>query len=199
MNKPFSTYFKLELFSAPDIVAHMCKLRTELDHPQPPAKDVRQLAMDLYDVYRLSVGTAWDGRPLPDAAEFFADPSKQRQANGWMAAADYAILTSQLNQGALYETAPVDESAAAKVSRWPALDPAVPFEDLSPADKQYREMMLRAYVQAIPWPNGEPCPYFIATIDGRHKCLAGYPCAWLACPAEGSSRQVDLNDDNSKK
>ena len=48
--------------------------------------------MAMYDEYRIAVGgTAYDGRPLPTAAEFFADDSKQKQARGWFAAASKAL------------------------------------------------------------------------------------------------------------
>lgn len=47
------------------------------------------LARRMYDVYTAAVGgKAWDGRPLPSSAEFFADESKKKQANGWRAAAE---------------------------------------------------------------------------------------------------------------
>lgn len=47
------------------------------------------LARRMYDVYTAAVGgKAWDGRPLPSSAEFFADESKRKQADGWRAAAE---------------------------------------------------------------------------------------------------------------
>lgn len=45
-------------------------------------------AIQLYDIYTEAVGgKAWDGRPLPSGAEFFADASKATQQNGWLAVA----------------------------------------------------------------------------------------------------------------
>lgn len=38
----------------------------------------------LYRAYCRGVGgVSWDGKPLPDADEFFADESKSKQADGW--------------------------------------------------------------------------------------------------------------------
>lgn len=55
-------------------------------------KQVKELAVRLYDVYCAAVGgKAWDGRPLPTGAEFFADETKAKQAEGWMAAASKAL------------------------------------------------------------------------------------------------------------
>lgn len=53
---------------------------------------MEKLAHAMYDEYCVEVGgKAWDGRPLPTAAEFFADDTKRKQAQGWFAAAGAAL------------------------------------------------------------------------------------------------------------
>jgi hypothetical protein len=50
------------------------------------------VAEKLYTAYCAAVGgVAFNGDPLPDWATFSADPSKEKQANGWLAAADCAM------------------------------------------------------------------------------------------------------------
>lgn len=57
-----------------------------------PYSTMKGLAYAMYDAYCVQVGgKAYDGRPLPTAAEFFADETKQKQALGWFAAASKAI------------------------------------------------------------------------------------------------------------
>ena len=51
-----------------------------------------QLAMLMYDNYCDAVGgKAFNGDDLPKSKEFFSDPSKQKQADGWRVAAGSAI------------------------------------------------------------------------------------------------------------
>lgn len=51
------------------------------------------IAHELYRAYCEAVGgKAFNGDPLPSAEEFFADPTKEKQANAWLAAADQAIM-----------------------------------------------------------------------------------------------------------
>lgn len=46
------------------------------------------LPKKMYDVYCEAVGgVAYNGDKLPNADEFFADPTKEKQANAWRAAA----------------------------------------------------------------------------------------------------------------
>lgn len=53
--------------------------------------DREQLARELYEAYCKGVGgIAYNGDKLPSSAEFFADPNKQTQVNGWLEAADAA-------------------------------------------------------------------------------------------------------------
>lgn len=57
-----------------------------------PYSVMEQVAMAMYDEYCAAVGgKAYDGRPLPTAAEFFEDETKQKQAKGWFAAASKAL------------------------------------------------------------------------------------------------------------
>ncbi len=50
-----------------------------------------ELAHKMYDAYCEAVGgKAFNGDPLPPASEFFADESKQKQADGWRVASDIA-------------------------------------------------------------------------------------------------------------
>ena len=57
-----------------------------------PYSTMKKLAMAMYDEYCAKVGgKAYDGRPLPTAAEFFEDDTKAKQALGWMAAASKAL------------------------------------------------------------------------------------------------------------
>ena len=57
-----------------------------------PYSTMKEVAHAMYDAYCVQVGgKAYDGRPLPTAAEFFADKTKQKQAMGWFAAASKAI------------------------------------------------------------------------------------------------------------
>lgn len=51
-----------------------------------------QLAADLYETYCQAVGgVAYDGKPLPSAEEFFADPAKDKQSKGWLKVAEAAL------------------------------------------------------------------------------------------------------------
>ena len=44
-------------------------------------------AIKAYDAYNAAVGGVnFKGEPLPTGAEFFADPAKEKQADGWRAA-----------------------------------------------------------------------------------------------------------------
>lgn len=53
--------------------------------------DIKLLAMKLYDAYCEAVGgLAFNGDKLPVSEEFFADESKQKQIDGWMAVAGHA-------------------------------------------------------------------------------------------------------------
>lgn len=54
----------------------------------------------MYDAYCAAVGgKAWNGQPLPKSGEFFTDPSKKTQADGWRAAARTAEnLLNQTNE-----------------------------------------------------------------------------------------------------
>jgi hypothetical protein len=50
------------------------------------------LASKMYDAYCEEVGgKAFNGDPLPKAIEFFADPTKTKQSNAWLIAADTAL------------------------------------------------------------------------------------------------------------
>ena len=50
--------------------------------------DTETTARAMYDAYCDAVGgKAWNGQPLPKSGEFFTDPSKEKQADGWRAAA----------------------------------------------------------------------------------------------------------------
>lgn len=50
------------------------------------------LARDMYDAYCEAVGgKAYNGEPLPNSSEFFADENKTKQANAWIVAADIAL------------------------------------------------------------------------------------------------------------
>lgn len=49
---------------------------------------MEKLARQMYDTYCEAVGgKAFNGDPLPGSEEFFKDPSKQKQADAWRAAA----------------------------------------------------------------------------------------------------------------
>lgn len=50
------------------------------------------VAEELYTAYCAAVGgVAFNGDPLPNWESFSTDPSKQKQAGAWLAAADRAI------------------------------------------------------------------------------------------------------------
>jgi hypothetical protein len=49
----------------------------------------KEVAIKAYDVYCKAVGgVAFNGTPLPTGEEFFADVTKEKQANGWIAVAE---------------------------------------------------------------------------------------------------------------
>jgi len=49
---------------------------------------IDDVAKAMYTAYNEAVGgVAWNGDPLPDWDEFAADEKKQKQVNGWRAAA----------------------------------------------------------------------------------------------------------------
>lgn len=51
--------------------------------------NIKELAIKAYDAYTAAVGGVnFKGEPLPTGKEFFADPSKEKQAAGWIAAVD---------------------------------------------------------------------------------------------------------------
>jgi len=51
-----------------------------------------QLAYAMYDDYCEAVGgKAFNGDSLPKSDEFFNDPSKTKQSNAWLVAADTAV------------------------------------------------------------------------------------------------------------
>lgn len=57
----------------------------------------------MYDAYCDAVGgKAWNGQPLPKSGEFFTEPSKNTQADGWRAAARTAEnLLTQTNENTM--------------------------------------------------------------------------------------------------
>ena len=56
---------------------------------------IDQKAIELYDIYTAAVGgKAWDGKPLPCGKDFLADPTKQKQADGWRAVAAHVCDTA---------------------------------------------------------------------------------------------------------
>lgn len=56
-----------------------------------PVNSLEQLAHKLYDEYCHTVGgKAFNGEDLPKAKQFFADESKQKQADGWRSVAKLA-------------------------------------------------------------------------------------------------------------
>lgn len=57
--------------------------------------DQETLAKKMYDEYcKLVGGIAFNGDPLPGSDEFFADETKQKQANAWRGTAGLAIVLS---------------------------------------------------------------------------------------------------------
>lgn len=50
----------------------------------------KEKAIELYEVYCAAVGGV-NGQPLPSGAEFFADETKAKQAEAWMAVARAAL------------------------------------------------------------------------------------------------------------
>lgn len=54
---------------------------------------LEQLAHKMYDDYCVMVGgKAFNGDPLPGSGEFFADPTKEKQANAWRGTAKTAVV-----------------------------------------------------------------------------------------------------------
>jgi hypothetical protein len=52
---------------------------------------IEHLAGDMYSAYCERVGwRAWNGEQLPQWEQFRADPTKRKQASGWLAAAEVA-------------------------------------------------------------------------------------------------------------
>ena len=50
---------------------------------------IKELAVKAYEAYTAAVGGVnFKGEPLPSGEEFFSDPSKEKQAAGWIAAVD---------------------------------------------------------------------------------------------------------------
>lgn len=65
-------------------------------YPQLPNNtamiDREFIAHELYTTYCAAVGgKAFNGDPLPSAAEFFADAAKTKQADAWRSAADRSV------------------------------------------------------------------------------------------------------------
>lgn len=62
--------------------------------------DTEKIARAMYDAYCSAVGgKAWNGQPLPKSDEFFIDPNKKTQADGWRASARVAKETlTQINR-----------------------------------------------------------------------------------------------------
>jgi hypothetical protein len=55
------------------------------------------LAGSFYTIYCQEVGgKAFNGDPLPTWEEFSKDPNKQKQANGWRAVAESALIATQM-------------------------------------------------------------------------------------------------------
>lgn len=54
--------------------------------------DKNEVAKKLYEAYSKSVGgVAFNGDPLPNWEEFSEDPSKKKQSNAWLDAAQAAM------------------------------------------------------------------------------------------------------------
>jgi len=65
-------------------------------------RPVEELAGQMYTAYCEAVGgVAYDGKPLPAWPEFSTDPTKQKQAAGWLAAAKVAALNATVDTPAL--------------------------------------------------------------------------------------------------
>lgn len=79
--------------------------------------NIEKAAIELYDTYCAAVGgRAWDGKPLPTGQQFFADPAKQVQAEGWRAVAKRATaLVTAVGVGTTRE--PGTESSTFKKDR----------------------------------------------------------------------------------
>lgn len=59
-----------------------------------------ELAKTMYTAYCAAVGNkAWNGDPLPTWDEFYADETKTKQVEAWLAAADAAIQHMRENAG----------------------------------------------------------------------------------------------------
>jgi len=59
---------------------------------EPSEAEVIEYAGQLYECYCEAVGgVAYDGKPLPNWQEFYSDPSKKKQSNGWIAVAEYVL------------------------------------------------------------------------------------------------------------
>ncbi len=58
--------------------------------------NIEQVAGELYETYCTAVGgVAFNGDALPNWIAFRADPSKKKQSDAWVAAAERAILLLQ--------------------------------------------------------------------------------------------------------
>ena len=81
------------------------------------AEVIESRAVRMYDVYCAAVGgTAYDGRPLPTGAEFFADPGKQRQADAWRAVARMVSVGQDMSFGEALDV--MRSGAAVRLPHW---------------------------------------------------------------------------------
>lgn len=79
---------------------------------------IERRAVRMYDVYCDAVGgKAYDGRPLPTGAEFFADPGKQKQADAWRAVARMALsIEREMSFGEALDV--MRSGAAVRLPHW---------------------------------------------------------------------------------
>ena len=78
---------------------------------------IERRAVRMYDVYCAAVGgKAYDGRPLPTGAEFFADAGKQKQADAWRAVARMVSVGQDMSFGEALDV--MRDGAAVRLPHW---------------------------------------------------------------------------------
>lgn len=107
-------------------------------------------AVRMYDVYCAAVGgTAYDGRPLPTGAEFFADPGKQKQADAWRAVARMVTVGQDMSFGAALEA--MKDGKAVRLPHW---SPEVKIQLQKPDEHSkmtHAYLYVRSRFGCVPW------------------------------------------------
>lgn len=121
------------------------------------------LAHEMYDAYCHAVGgKAFNGDPLPTSEEFFADDSKQKQADAWRVAAQTAIKLQEVPER--FDTSSVEGEVKSDKAARRDLDAQLQrIKELPPSRE--RSLAITKLQEAIMWLGmdlkrlNEPNPY----------------------------------------